>query len=66
MASETLKALLMIALFGALETALYFPHIRASQWRKRLHQAVAPSWPAVAPTHYALRPVKVRHGFRRR
>jgi len=65
MASETIKALLMITLFGALETALYFPRLRALHWQKRLHQALAPLWP-VALTHYALRPVKVRHSLRKR
>jgi len=66
MASETIKALLMIALFGVLETALYFPRLRASQWRRRLHQALAGLWPVATVRHYALQPVKVRHSLRRR
>jgi hypothetical protein len=66
MANETIKALLMIAMFGALETGLHFPRIRMSQWRNRLHLILRPLWPEAAPRHHVLQPVKVRHGLRKR
>jgi hypothetical protein len=65
MASETIKALLMIALFGVLEVALYGPrmlqtlmHLR----RLRLNWLYRPAHPATA---FALVRVRVRYFPRR-
>ena len=66
MANETIKARLMMALSGALETALHIHRMRVSQWRNSLHRVLRPLWPEAAPRHYALQPVKVRHGLRKR
>ena len=70
MASETIKALLMIALFGVLEAALYLPRMSESRLLKRLRQMKVlhrPHWPAHTPIiYYALVPVRGRrHGYRR-
>ncbi|HLG81655.1 MAG TPA: hypothetical protein VKY22_11605 [Bradyrhizobium sp.] len=71
MASETIKALMMITLFCSLQAALHLPRMINSQtirrWRQmtllpRLH------WPVHPPAGYALIPVQVRrrrHGGRR-
>jgi hypothetical protein len=64
MASETIKALLMISLFGVLEVLLYLPQLINSQtesWRqiKLVHR---PHWPVHAPASYAVIPVRVRRG----
>jgi hypothetical protein len=65
MASETIKALLMISLFCALEAALYWPRLINSQTIKRWRQATLlhwPQWPVHGPVSYALVPVRVRRG----
>ncbi len=69
MASETIKALLMIALFGVLEVALYAPRMYNSHALKRVRHAMAlhrPHWPIRAATSYALVPARVRRDPRRR
>lgn len=71
MASETIKALMMISMFGILQAALHLPRLFNSPSWKRVRQAMVPHWPhwiANAPTAYALVPVRVRsrkRGFRR-
>lgn len=66
MASETIKALLMISLFCGLQAALHLPRLINSQSIRRWQRAVLlhrPLWPASAPIGYALIPVRVRrHG----
>jgi len=65
MASETIKALLMISLFGVLEALLYLPQMINSQTVKRWSQmklAHRPHWRVHAPARYALIPVRVRRG----
>jgi len=65
MASETIKALLMIALFCGLEAALYLPRLINSQNLKRWRQATLrhlPHWPVHGPVSYALMPVRIRRG----
>ncbi len=69
MTTETLKALVMIAMFGMLETALYMPQLRKLQVRKlqvwtSLRRSAVLLWPA-APVHYALQPVRPRRRSRR-
>lgn len=65
MASETIKALLMVTLFGVLEALLYLPQLINSQTAKRwrqmefLHRL---QWPVQAPVSYVLIPVRVRRG----
>jgi len=67
MASETIKALLMITLFGVLEALLYMPQLVNSQIVKRWRQSTLlhrPHWPAHAPISYAVIPVGVRRSRR--
>jgi hypothetical protein len=67
MASETIKALLMIALFCGLQAALHLPRLINSQVIKRVRRATLlhrPHWPARPPISYALIPVRVRRGRR--
>ncbi len=64
MTSETFKTLLMIAMFAALELALYLPQIRNLRLWSALRSSAALLWPA-APAHHALVPVRVRRNFRR-
>jgi len=67
MASETIKALLMITLFGVLEALLYLPQLINSQVVKRCHQATLlhrPHWPMHLPISYAVIPVRVRRNRR--
>lgn len=65
MASETIKALMMIILFGALEAFLHWPRQMNSQiiarWRR---VTLLPDRPAQAPVHFALVPVRVRRSLR--
>ncbi len=65
MASETIKALLMITMFCGLQAALHLPRLINSQTIKRWRQAALlprPHWPARMPVSYALIPVRVRRG----
>jgi hypothetical protein len=65
MASETIKALMMITLFCGLETALHMPELIKSQAIKRWRQmTLLPRlhWPAHPLVSYALIPVRVRCG----
>jgi len=57
MTNETIKALLMIAMFGLLETVLQFPKI--CDLGRRALQAMVVFWPAAA-NRYALRPIPTR------
>jgi hypothetical protein len=63
MASETIKTLLMMGLFGLLEALLYFPRLHTSARRQRF--AVIPLRPEASTSHM-LQAVRVRHGLRRR
>lgn len=58
MTNETLKALLMIAMFGMLETALYIRTIRSA--RRALRKVLAEAWHAIALPRPAMQPVPVR------
>jgi hypothetical protein len=61
MASETIKVLLMIALFGVLEAALYAPRAGNPGILKHLRR-LRLSWPhRPAHTAIALVPVRMRH-----
>lgn len=62
MTNETIKALLMIALFGLLETLLHLPEIRALG--ARLLRAM-PLLPPAKKADYALRPIPIRRRFPR-
>ncbi len=67
MASETIKALLMIILFCGLEAALHLPRLINSQMIRRGRQAMLqhrPHWHVHTPISYALVPVRVRRGPR--
>ncbi len=62
MASETIKALMMISLFGILQIALHLPSLLNSPGWKRVRRAMVPHWPhwtAHAPI-YATVPVRIR------
>ena len=68
MANETIKALLMIAAFGALEASLYLPQIFNRPRWKRVREAMVLHWPHGSvhePISYALVPVGVRRHPRR-
>ena len=76
MASETIKALLMIALFGVLEAALYGPRMGNLQTLVHLRR-LRLNWPhrhahkgdrirSCAGARYAARPVSLRLSLRRR
>jgi hypothetical protein len=63
MASETIKALLMITLFCGLQAALHLPRLINSRTVKRWRRAMIlhrPHLPTNAPISYALIPVRVR------
>ena len=64
MAPETLKVLLLIALFASLEGALHFSWI-GQQCRHRLRQAAGLLWPLAGRTHYMLQPARIRRVRRR-
>ena len=69
MASETIKALLMISLFCGLEAALHLPHRINSQMAKRRRQPIRLhqphwDWHPHLPANYALIPVRVGRGRR--
>ena len=67
MASETIKALLMISLFCGLQAALHLPRLINSQSIRRWRRAALvhrPLWPAHASLNYALIPVRVRRDRR--
>jgi hypothetical protein len=67
MASETIKALLMIALFCSLQAALHLSRLLNSPKLKLLRRAMIlrrPHLPARAPTSYALIPVSIRRSRR--
>ncbi len=63
MTNETLKALLMIAMFGVLETALSIQKIRNAG--RALHQALNEAWHAIALPNFAMQPVLVRRRHRK-
>ena len=68
MANETIKALLMISLFGALQIALHLPRLLNLPNWKRARRAMVlhgPHWITHAPTAYALLPVRARRHHRR-
>lgn len=54
MASETIKVLLMVSLFGGLRTAMFVSEIPKSQWLALYHEALdgiaALVWPATTRT----------------
>jgi hypothetical protein len=61
MASETIKAFLMITLFCGLQAALNLPRPIDSETVKRWRQAMMlhrPHWPAHGPISYAVTPVR--------
>ena len=63
MASETIKALLMITLFGVLEALLYLPQLINSQVARGWYQAMLlhrPPWRTHAPVNHVLIPVRAR------
>ena len=65
MASETIKALMMITLFCGLQTALHLPRLIHSQTIKRWRQMTLlprPHWPVHPPVSYALIPARIRRG----
>ena len=67
MASETIKALLMITLFGVLEALLYLPQLINSQVVKRWRQATLPHrphWPTHLPVSYAVIPLRATRARR--
>jgi hypothetical protein len=66
MATETIKALVMIFMFGALEVALHFNRTRAMKDWAQLRDALAHLLPAEAPTDHVLLPVRARREFRKR
>jgi Flp pilus assembly protein TadG len=67
MANETIKALLMIVMFGVLELALYFPRIRAMThaMKRSAREALAQLSPAEMPAKYALQPVRAKRHSRK-
>lgn len=72
MTTETIKALLMVAMFGGLEAVLHFPRNGKLQGRtlsRRLHrvrEAVNLLWPTATPTGLALQPLRAGRHLRRR
>jgi hypothetical protein len=61
MASETIKALLMISLFCGLQAALNLPRLIDLETVKRCRQAMMlrrPHWPAHGPISYAVTTVR--------
>lgn len=63
MANETIKALLMITLFGTLQIALHLPGLLNSPNWKRVRRAMVPHWAAYVPT-FALAPIRIQFGKR--
>ena len=61
--NETLKALLMIAMFGILRTALCIRNIRTVG--HALQQALTEAWHAIALPNYTMQPVPVRRRRRK-
>jgi hypothetical protein len=67
MASETIKALLMITLFCGLQAALHLPQLINSQMAKRRRQTMFVHrlhWHPHIPISYALIPVRARRSGR--
>ena len=64
MASETIKAVMMITLFGVLEALLHQPQSVNLQTVNRWLLLHPPHWPTHAPVSYVLIPVRARHGRR--
>ncbi len=56
--TETLKALLMIALFATLETAMGFRNIR--KVGRALHRHLAQSWHTVVMSRHAVELIPIR------
>jgi len=59
MASETIKALMMITLFCGLEATLHLPRLTVKRWRRTMLEHRRP-----APISYALIRVRVRRNRR--
>ncbi|MGA7809415.1 hypothetical protein [Bradyrhizobium sp.] len=65
MATETIKVLLMIFMFGILEAALHFDRTRAMRHWAFVRNVLARLAPAEAPTDYNLLPVRIRREHRK-
>jgi hypothetical protein len=63
MASETFKALLMIAMFGLFEAVMNLPKARRLREPLARHAANLRHW--LAPPPHALQPVKVKARYRK-
>jgi hypothetical protein len=62
MANETVKALLMILMFGSLNAAIRVPSIRASQRWVLVGRAIARAWSAIASIEHNLQPAVLTRG----
>ena len=62
MRNETIKALLMILMFGSFNAAIHVPNIRASQRWVLVGRAIARAWSELASIDHNLQPAVPRRG----
>ena len=62
MINESIKALLMILMFGSLNAAIHVPNIRASQRWVLVGRAIARTWSAIASIDLNFQPAVLRRG----